>query len=67
MAAKITKYTSTQIDVKLEFSNPIYISLDALHPDDIVVTCINNGVFISAIDFRTTTILSSYSNKVMPR
>ena len=58
---QVVKFTARYIQIKLVFTNPLYISLDQFYPDHIMVTVIDPSTFISAIDFSTTALKNSSS------
>ena len=53
--------------MQLEFSNPLYISLDNLHKDSLKVSITDPSTFVSAIDFVTTTLPNDFDEIEMPR
>ena len=53
-SAQIKEFRPRQIQVQLELSNPLYISLDILNRDQLRVRIVDESSFISAIDFMTT-------------
>lgn len=56
---EILSFKPYQIEVQLEFSNPLFISLDQMHRDILKVEIIDNSTFTSAIDFITNPVLHS--------
>ena len=61
ISVAVTSFKPWQIEVQLEFSNPLYISLDQFNRDDLRVTIVNENAFISAVDFVTTSLRGSSS------
>lgn len=54
LSVQIKYFTAKEIQVQLEFSNPLYISRDTFNRDTLIVTIVDESTFISAIDFVTT-------------
>lgn len=52
----IKSFTAKEIQVQLEFSNPLYVSRDPFYRDKLVVTIIDETTLVSAIDFVTTSM-----------
>jgi flagellar hook-basal body complex protein FliE len=54
LSLSISSFTTRQIEVQIELSNPIYVSIDAFHRDQLKVRIVDESTFVSAIDFITT-------------
>lgn len=63
----VKSFKPWQIEMQLEFSNPLYISIDSFNLDSLLVTILDETTFISAIDFVTTSLKNSSSQIEMSR
>jgi len=61
LSITVTSFTARQIQVQLELSNPLYVSLDAFYRDQLKVRIVDESTFVSAVDFLTTSIRNSVS------
>jgi hypothetical protein len=67
LSVKVVSFTKRQLMVQLEFSNPLYISIDSQNKDHLIVTVIDESTFVSAVDFITTVKKLSTSQIEMDR
>lgn len=61
LSVKVEKFTSKELEIQLEFSNPLYVSIDNFAHDSLQVKVIDETSFVSAIDFVTTVKKNSVS------
>lgn len=62
LSLKVEKFLEKEIEVQLEFSNPMFVSIDPFAHDTLQVKIIDETNFISAIDYFTTAKKNSISS-----